>query len=216
MKNASLSLAAAALLSACAHTPPEQSMSHGREYTITVKNTLARERFAPILVVGDADDRKIWVGAYVSPEARTQFTTGNPSPLAAALGGDQTLPGKLGVGDEVTFKFRTTARQARITAMVHPDVTPDNYVTALLDLSSGGTTALVAAFVAGRIDEAREIHFRLSPLFAALFYETNPIPVKEALGMMGRIDPELRLPLCSMGNDNRNQLARVMKEMRLI
>jgi 4-hydroxy-tetrahydrodipicolinate synthase len=75
---------------------------------------------------------------------------------------------------------------------------------------------LVAAFVAGRIDEAREIHFRLSPLFAALFYETNPIPVKEALGMMGRIDPELRLPLCSMGNDNRNQLARVMKEMRLI
>ena len=75
---------------------------------------------------------------------------------------------------------------------------------------------LVAAFVAGRIDEAREIHFRLSPLFAPLFYETNPIPVKEALGMMGRIDPELRLPLCSMGNDNRNQLARVMKEMRLI
>jgi 4-hydroxy-tetrahydrodipicolinate synthase len=38
----------------------------------------------------------------------------------------------------------------------------------------------------------------------------------EALGMMGRIDPELRLPLCPMGSDNRNQLARVMKEMRLI
>jgi len=49
-----------------------------------------------------------------------------------------------------------------------------------------------------------------------LFYETNPIPIKEALGMMGKIDPELRLPLCSMGADNRNQLARVMKELRLI
>ena len=75
---------------------------------------------------------------------------------------------------------------------------------------------LVTAFLAGRLDEARKIHFRLSPLFAALFYETNPIPVKEALGMMGKIDPELRLPLCPMGNENRNQLARVMKEMRLI
>ena len=76
---------------------------------------------------------------------------------------------------------------------------------------------LVKAFVqAGRIDEARRIHFTLSPLFAALFYETNPIPVKEALGMMGKIDPELRLPLCAMAQDNRNQLTRVLKECRLI
>jgi 4-hydroxy-tetrahydrodipicolinate synthase len=75
---------------------------------------------------------------------------------------------------------------------------------------------LVASFLAGRIDEARQLHFKLSPLFAALFFETNPIPVKEALGMMGKIDPELRLPLCAMGTDNRNQLARVMKEMQLI
>jgi len=75
---------------------------------------------------------------------------------------------------------------------------------------------LVASFQAGRIDEARRIHFALSALFAALFYETNPIPVKEALGMMGKIDPELRLPLCAMSADNRNQLTRVLKEMRLI
>jgi 4-hydroxy-tetrahydrodipicolinate synthase len=75
---------------------------------------------------------------------------------------------------------------------------------------------LVASFLAGRIDEARQLHFKLSPLFAALFFETNPIPVKEALGMMGKIDPGLRLPLCAMETDNRNQLSRVMKEMRLI
>jgi 4-hydroxy-tetrahydrodipicolinate synthase len=75
---------------------------------------------------------------------------------------------------------------------------------------------LVASFLAGRMDEACQLHFKLSPLFAALFFETNPIPVKEALGMMGKIDPGLRLPLCAMGTDNRNQLSRVMKEMRLI
>lgn len=133
----------AALLGACAHFQPEKvGQSEGREYTVTVRNTLARERFAPILIVGDADDTKIWVGQYVSPEARTQFTTGNPGPLAAKLGGDQGQPGGLPLGGEVTFKFKTTARKARITAMVHPDVTPDNYVTALLDLETRGTTAL--------------------------------------------------------------------------
>lgn len=75
---------------------------------------------------------------------------------------------------------------------------------------------LVKAFAAGKIDEARRIHFKLSPLFAALFYETNPIPVKEALGMMGKIDPELRLPLCAMATDAREKLARVLKDMGLI
>ena len=86
-------------------------------------------------------------------------------------------------------------------------------VTANVDAEGDGAAGQ-AFFKAGQIDEARQLHFKLSPLFAALFYETNPIPVKEALGMMGKIDPELRLPLCAMGTDNRNQLARVMKEMR--
>ena len=75
---------------------------------------------------------------------------------------------------------------------------------------------LVKAFAAGQIAEARAIHFKLSPLFAALFYETNPIPVKEALGMMGKIDPELRLPLCPMGQDTREKLVRVLKDAGLI
>ena len=100
----------------------------GTAYSITIENMLAEEKFAPILVVGDADDGKIWVGDYVSKEARTQFTIGNPSPLSDALGGDQSLPGKLGVGGKVTFEFKTSAKKARITAMVHPDKTPDNYV----------------------------------------------------------------------------------------
>jgi 4-hydroxy-tetrahydrodipicolinate synthase len=75
---------------------------------------------------------------------------------------------------------------------------------------------LVKAFAEGRIDEARRIHFKLSPLFAALFYETNPIPVKEALGLMRKIDPELRLPLCPMAQDTREKLIRVLKDAALI
>jgi 4-hydroxy-tetrahydrodipicolinate synthase len=70
--------------------------------------------------------------------------------------------------------------------------------------------------LSGRIDEARRIHFSLSPLFNALFYETNPIPVKTALGMMGKIDPELRLPLCAMATETQDQLTRALKDAGLI
>ena len=75
---------------------------------------------------------------------------------------------------------------------------------------------LVKAFLIGHIEEARRIHFALSPLFTALFYETNPIPVKTALGMMGKIDPELRLPLCAMATETKDQLAQVLKDAGLV
>lgn len=89
-------------------------------------------------------------------------------------------------------------------------------ITVTANIAPTEMANMVKAFAAGNIEEARRIHFQLSPLFAALFYETNPIPVKEALGMMGKIDPELRLPLCPMGKDNRDRLMQVMKEGRFI
>ena len=134
--------AATAFVAGCASAPSSIGQSEGTIYTVTVKNDMAAERLAPILIVGDADDAKIWVGRYVSKEARTQFTTGNPDPLALQLGGDQGQPGKLPSKSEITFTFKTKAATARITAMVHPDITPDNYVTAKLDLSKPGTIAL--------------------------------------------------------------------------
>ena len=76
--------------------------------------------------------------------------------------------------------------------------------------------AMVDAFIAGKLDEAMRVHYRLYPLFTALFYETNPIPVKEALAMMGKIQPELRLPLCPMSAENRDKLARALKDYGLV
>jgi 4-hydroxy-tetrahydrodipicolinate synthase len=75
---------------------------------------------------------------------------------------------------------------------------------------------MVTAFSANRVDEARQLHHKLSPLFSALFLETNPIPVKEALAMMGKIDGEIRLPLCPMAADTREKLARALKDYGLI
>ena len=54
---------------------------------------------------------------------------------------------------------------------------------------------LVDLAAAGDFGAAREVHFRLYPLFKALFLETNPIPVKAAMAMQGMIGPEVRLPL---------------------
>jgi 4-hydroxy-tetrahydrodipicolinate synthase len=89
-------------------------------------------------------------------------------------------------------------------------------ITVTANLLPKDMSAMVAAALANRWEEARRLHYKLSPLFAALFFETNPIPVKEALGQMGKIDPELRLPLCPLMPDNRDRLTRVLKDYGLI
>ncbi|RKY34460.1 MAG: 4-hydroxy-tetrahydrodipicolinate synthase, partial [Candidatus Omnitrophota bacterium] len=57
---------------------------------------------------------------------------------------------------------------------------------------------VVRKFEVGDVQGARELHLHLYPLIKAMFLETNPIPVKTAMGMMGLISPELRLPLAPM------------------
>jgi 4-hydroxy-tetrahydrodipicolinate synthase len=89
-------------------------------------------------------------------------------------------------------------------------------ITVTANIAPADMAALVDRFGEGKLDQAQVLHYKLYPLFTALFYETNPIPVKEALGMMGKIQPELRLPLSSMSSDNREKLERVMKDYGLI
>jgi len=75
---------------------------------------------------------------------------------------------------------------------------------------------LVKAALKGDGERARRLHYRLSPLTDALFLETNPIPVKAALELMGRCSGEVRLPLCSMADANHERLKKAMKEYGLI
>ncbi|MCC7196273.1 MAG: 4-hydroxy-tetrahydrodipicolinate synthase [Gemmatimonadaceae bacterium] len=57
---------------------------------------------------------------------------------------------------------------------------------------------LTAAALSGDVAAARRLHLRLTPFFAAAFVETNPLPIKASLAMMGRIGNVLRLPLVPM------------------
>jgi len=68
----------------------------------------------------------------------------------------------------------------------------------------------------GNIEEARRLHYRLEPLNQAMFIETNPIPVKTALAMMGKIKEEFRLPLCEMSELNKERLRKTLSESGLI
>ena len=70
--------------------------------------------------------------------------------------------------------------------------------------------AMVEAFQQGHIDKAQRWHDRLFPLTKALFLETNPIPVKTAMGLLGMIEPELRLPLCAMSEMNHERLRQTL------
>jgi 4-hydroxy-tetrahydrodipicolinate synthase len=65
---------------------------------------------------------------------------------------------------------------------------------------------LVEAALAGELDAARRIHYRLVDLFRANFIETNPVPVKAALALMGRMQPHVRLPLAPLSPANRPAL----------
>lgn len=79
-------------------------------------------------------------------------------------------------------------------------------ISVVANLVPKDVAAMVQAFEQGKISQAIEWHYRLLPLIKAMFLETNPIPVKTAMGVLGLIDPSLRLPLCAMESANLDKL----------
>jgi len=75
---------------------------------------------------------------------------------------------------------------------------------------------MVSAFLEGRLDRARELHHILSPLFRALFLETNPIPVKTAMGWRGLAAGGLRLPLSPLSEENATKLRSVLESLVML
>jgi len=75
---------------------------------------------------------------------------------------------------------------------------------------------MTSAFFEGDIDAARRIHHATSPLMHALFLETNPIPVKTAMNLMGLAAGGLRLPLTPMGEENVAKLRCTMESLGLL
>ena len=74
---------------------------------------------------------------------------------------------------------------------------------------------MVSEFEKGNIEAAQELHYKLLPLVKAMFIETNPIPVKTAMGLLGMCEPDLRLPMCSMLPENLEKLKKALREYGL-
>lgn len=75
---------------------------------------------------------------------------------------------------------------------------------------------LVEAFLSGDAEGARKQHYRLLPLMRAMGLETNPIPVKAALGLMGRVSEEIRLPLTPLRAENREKMRALLRQWELV
>jgi 4-hydroxy-tetrahydrodipicolinate synthase len=89
-------------------------------------------------------------------------------------------------------------------------------ISVIANLVPKETADLVHAALEGDYKRARELHYRLFPLARAAFLETNPIPIKEAMAMAGMLEPEFRLPMCRMGEANRERLRAVLTQYGLV
>jgi 4-hydroxy-tetrahydrodipicolinate synthase len=78
------------------------------------------------------------------------------------------------------------------------------------------TAAVIEAWEKGQTERAKQLYYKLLPLCQAMFYETNPIPVKTSLALMGKMDVEMRLPLCPLASANLDRLKKALKDYGLI
>lgn len=104
----------------------------------------------------------------------------------------------------------------------------DNVILPVLSLGGKGVISVIANMVPGQtadiirtweegdINRARDLFYGLLPLCRAMFYETNPIPVKTSLALMGKIKGEFRLPMTPMLPENLERLKKALSEFGLI
>jgi 4-hydroxy-tetrahydrodipicolinate synthase len=89
-------------------------------------------------------------------------------------------------------------------------------ISTISNVAPADMAGLVDAFAAGDVIRARALHYKMSALIDMLFIEVNPIPVKAALALMGKIQYEYRLPLCKMADANFEKLKKTMANYGLI
>ncbi|HTO07217.1 MAG TPA: 4-hydroxy-tetrahydrodipicolinate synthase [Myxococcota bacterium] len=136
------------------------------------------------------------------------------------------VPGVVGLkecGADLIATSETIARVAPAFAVLSGD---DALTLPMLEIGARGVIStvsnvlpasaseLVRAHAAGDHARARKLHYELLPVTQSLFVESNPIPVKTALAILGRIpSPTLRLPLTEISKANRERLEAVLAEL---
>jgi 4-hydroxy-tetrahydrodipicolinate synthase len=89
-------------------------------------------------------------------------------------------------------------------------------ISVVSNVAPAEMAAMWDAAAAGDWKKARELHYKVFPLSEGLFIEANPIPVKAALAMMGKISDEIRAPLYPMTGANREKVRKILADLKLI
>jgi 4-hydroxy-tetrahydrodipicolinate synthase len=83
-------------------------------------------------------------------------------------------------------------------------------ISVLSNMLPADVKRVVTAFEKRNYEEARDLFYKLLPLCRAMFLETNPIPIKAAMEMMGYCSSEMRLPLTNLSSENRDRLKQAL------
>ena len=89
-------------------------------------------------------------------------------------------------------------------------------ISVAANIVPGAVSKMVHSALDGKWDDARKAHYELYSLFDMMFVETNPIPVKTALAMMGNLREEFRLPLCGLSPVHRVELEELLGRYELL
>jgi 4-hydroxy-tetrahydrodipicolinate synthase len=84
------------------------------------------------------------------------------------------------------------------------------YISATANILPGKVAEVYDAWSAGDVARAQQLHYDLMPLNDVLFKDTNPAPLKAALGMMGKIHPKLRLPMALPAKELQQEIRQVL------
>lgn len=89
-------------------------------------------------------------------------------------------------------------------------------ISVVANVAPADVAEMCNAFKAGNIKLARKLHYKTLPLAVDLFIETNPIPAKTALMLMGKLNGKMRLPLAPMASANVEKLRRTLADSGLL
>ena len=89
-------------------------------------------------------------------------------------------------------------------------------ISVVANIVPGDSAKLIRAWADGNVAEAQALYYKLLPLCKAMFFETNPIPVKTAVALLGLIGDEMRLPMCPMAPENLDKLKKALSDYGLM
>ena len=158
----------------------------------------------PDMAVLVAEERIAWIG----PASEAQPPEGA---RVIDLAGKTLMPGLTDVHMHITQGPEPDPLAEFTETVPFMALGADGVISVVANATPRAMAELVRAMACGDLPRARALHYRLADWMRVAFVESNPVPVKAALWMMGRIHPHVRLPLAPLAEANRKAVAEAVR-----